>query len=89
MRVNYDLIAHLYDSGPHRGKEVDAALLAFLALVRERVAASQLIAMVDADYEAGMAKVAEDVNGRHTPTFSSEICLITLGADKPGGSDAY
>jgi ubiquinone/menaquinone biosynthesis C-methylase UbiE len=30
-RVNYDLIAHLYDKGPHRAKSVDPELLAFMA----------------------------------------------------------
>ena len=30
-RVNYDEIAHLYDSQPYREKEVDPDLLAFLS----------------------------------------------------------
>ena len=54
----------------------------FLALVQERVAASQLIAIVDAAYEAGLAQLTADVNGRHQTTFTSEICLVTLLADK-------
>ena len=155
MRVNYDLIAPTYDSGPFRGKEVDPHLLAFLAereatavaprildlgcgtgsqlaanqahltsgtsdhflplnvlqklmadtgfvniqlernhfhyeqdlaqfltLVQDRVAASQLVAISDIDYEAGLQCVMEDVNGRHILAFTSEICLITLRADK-------
>jgi ubiquinone/menaquinone biosynthesis C-methylase UbiE len=30
-RVNYDLIAHLFDKGPYRAKSVDPELLAFIA----------------------------------------------------------
>ena len=54
----------------------------FLALVRERVAASQLIAIADADYKIGLAQVEADVNGHNIRTFNSEICLITIRADK-------
>jgi SAM-dependent methyltransferase len=31
LRVNYDLIAHLFDAGPHRAKTVDPELVAFLS----------------------------------------------------------
>ena len=58
-------------------------LVQFLALAQDRVAASQLIAIADADYERGLAQLAADV--AHNPpitTFNSETCLITLGADK-------
>lgn len=57
-------------------------LAQFLVLVQARVAASQLIAISDADYAAGLQRVIGDVNGRHNPTFTSEICLITLYTDK-------
>lgn len=57
-------------------------LVQFLDLVQDRVAASQLITISDVDYEAGLQHVMEDVNGRKILTFTSEICLITLRADK-------
>ncbi len=151
QRINYDLIAHRYDSGPHRGKEVDPHLLAFLAERGESGVAptildlgcgtgSQLVAnqthlpratFVGLDLFAGMLQQAQPKsqtvywlqgnnallpfantsfdyvsnqfsfhhvqnkaamiegvyrvlkeNGRPTPTFTSEICLITLQADK-------
>ena len=54
----------------------------FLALVRDRVAASQLIAIADAEYESGLARIEVDLNERNLYSFISEICLITLRADK-------
>jgi ubiquinone/menaquinone biosynthesis C-methylase UbiE len=57
-------------------------LAQFLALVQDRVAASQLIAIADADYEAGLARLMADVNNHLIPSYNSEICLITLHADK-------
>lgn len=57
-------------------------LAQFLALVQDRIAASQLIAIADADYEAGVARLMADVNNHLSPSYNSEICLITLCADK-------
>ena len=151
QRVNYDPIAHTYDNGPHRGKECDPHLLAFLAEWEETAVplrildlgcgtGSQLIAnqahmpeaaFVGLDLFAGMLQQAQlksttihwlqgnnaalpfadgsfdyvsnqfsfhhvqdktgmiagvyrllRDNGRPTPTFTSEICLMTLQADK-------
>jgi ubiquinone/menaquinone biosynthesis C-methylase UbiE len=63
-------------------------LAQFLALVQDRLANSQLIAISDADYEAGLQHLVEDVANSQSSTFTSEICLITLCADKPGEINA-
>ncbi|MCB8945716.1 MAG: class I SAM-dependent methyltransferase [Ardenticatenaceae bacterium] len=62
-------------------------LAQFWALAQDRVAASQLIAIADEAYAAGLARLQADI-AAGAATFSSEICLITLCADKPGGLDA-
>jgi len=57
-------------------------LAQFLVLAETRVAASQLMAIADADYEAGLARLMTDVNDHLILSYNSEICLITLHADK-------
>jgi ubiquinone/menaquinone biosynthesis C-methylase UbiE len=54
----------------------------FLGLVHERAAASQLIAISDYDYAAGLRQVQADAYDLDKRSFTSEICLITLRADK-------
>jgi ubiquinone/menaquinone biosynthesis C-methylase UbiE len=54
MRVNYDLIAHLFDAGPYRAKSVDLELLAFI----NQRAASDPIAILDIGCGTGSQLVA-------------------------------
>ena len=95
VRINYDKIDHLAELQQLLAEigfvniqlecnyfHYEQNLTQFLALVQERVAASQLLAIADAVYEAGLARIEADVNGRNIPSFTSEICLITLRADK-------
>ncbi len=55
QRVNYDKIAHLYDSGPHRGKEVDPNLVAF---VKERGETAVSLRILDMGCGTGNQLVA-------------------------------
>src|SRR5713101_385174 len=60
VRVNYDLIAHLFDKGPYRAKSVDPELLAFMA----HRTVSDLLSILDIGCGTGNQLVA---NGTIVP----------------------
>src|SRR5271155_5279250 len=55
LRVDYDAIAHLYDSGPHRTKTVDPELLAFI----EQRISGDLISILDVGCGTGNQLIAD------------------------------
>jgi SAM-dependent methyltransferase len=55
LRVDYDAIAHLYDSGPHRTKTVDPELLAFI----EQRISGDLTSILDVGCGTGNQLIAD------------------------------
>jgi ubiquinone/menaquinone biosynthesis C-methylase UbiE len=60
-------------------------LAAFLAYASERHRTSQFMAISDAAYQAGLERVRGAVSSASpdTPPLVSEVCLLTIQADKP------
>lgn len=71
-RVNYDQIAHLYDSQPYRARAVDPEFLAFL----RRREASTLLAMLD----IGCGTGNQLISNRATAPDA-----VTVGVDRSSG----
>ncbi len=125
-RVDYDAVAHLYDTQPYRARAVDPELLALagqdqagrpavldigcgtgnqlianrgalpeafyagLEIVRRRDTCSQLQAIPEAAYQAGVERLARDaIDPNLPPSRDDHLCLVTIrGAAPAAGIDA-
>jgi SAM-dependent methyltransferase len=69
-------------SRQHRHDRED--LKQFVEYASQRYRTSQLMAIQDSDYQAGIAKLIEEIRKCGDNTWAdSEICLVTLTGDKP------
>ena len=86
-RVNYDQIAPLYDSQPYRARTVDPEFLMFIRTVRRRDVCSQLQAIDDDAYVAGVRRLEREVAAAATPLVRQDhLCMATFRGDRPTGS---
>lgn len=65
----------------------DHDLVAFLETARRRENNSQLMALTDAAYEAGLRRIERDLAAAGGPrVYADHLCFLTVRGDKPAGS---
>ena len=68
----------------HQRQRTCESLMDFLAYARQRHRISQLLAVSDADYEAGIHRLERQIKqDGDAATVESESCLVTIRGDKP------
>jgi ubiquinone/menaquinone biosynthesis C-methylase UbiE len=77
------LVPHDFGSTDYRG---EADLGQLLAFYRERYSPSQLVALSDDHFRAGLERIERELTlaAGATVKVPTHFCLITIGAEKPG-----